>query len=833
MGEVVLAMDTTLSRKVALKFLSTAVESDREYVDRIMREARIAADLNHPNIVHIYDFGEFKDSVKTGGYDGRTYISMEFIEGRSLKALLKESERLENKIILKVSLQIAEALAYAHKRNVFHRDIKPENILITTDDQVKLLDFGLAKSANVSTMTKEQVLGTPYYMSPEQADGDQNIDYRTDIFSFGIVLYELVTHERPFHGDTFDVVKHSIQTKEPVPVAELNRDAARGFQKVIDKCIAKKREDRYQSATEVIKALRREERLIEPFDGLTVRMDGPSPKDWKESLVNEAKTLRKQKESEEVKRLLSTGQRRYSRGKYDAAVESFKEVIAINPEHPEANEYLEKIRKTLEHTEIIEKCIVDGEFYLSKKKYEEATELFERALKIDPNNKAAKKGLQRGEQGLGIRSGASLPWLLPRVLLVVVGLLIAWFAADYFSGSESTPPITEPLDDPILQNISEPTRPEPEPAEEVQATATGDIDTRREGALRAREEMREEKQAALKANAANFAGALFTSALAKEDQGNNMVTSSDPGELVIAEQHFRDATDLFVKAAREARRQQALLVENRKVRDEADAERAKMLAEKGNVPATGRSANSDFSAGQTFESNGNAEYERGDYTSASSSYRRARARYSTAAVQLNADASEARQEEARRRTEAENAKSVFDTKAKKLVELGEPDWQSKSRYASLRDRLRAADDAYRQGEYQRASQLYTGATAGLDDIIVEAEGEAVIEQDRKAIARIIGDFKSSLENGNFQEFKRIVPLDKGEEQAMAIFFQSARNIKVDLINPTPAISGTEASLDMLAEVRFYNTTKNAEDKARMPQKWLLKKSGGAWSVISK
>ena len=839
MGEVVLAMDTKLSRKVALKFLAAYLESDREGVDRIMREARIAADLNHPNIVHIYYFGEFKDNIKSGGYDGRTYISMEFIEGKNLRAFMNESGRLPNKTILNISMQIAEALAYAHRRNIFHRDIKPENVIISTDDQVKLLDFGLARSAFSSKLTTEQILGTPYYMSPEQADGDQNIDFRTDIFSFGILLYELITNDRPFRGDSFDVVKHAIQSKEPIPVAELNEEAARDFQKIIDKCLAKKREDRYQTTTELVKALRRSERIIESIEALTVRMADTSPKEWRESILNEARTLRQQKESEEVKKLLRTGKRRFERGNYKGAMNSFKQVIVINPDHDEANEYLERIRKALERLEIIDKYIADGEFYLSKNKYEEATEFFERALKMDPQNRTAKRGLARGEQSSAPKTGKSWPGLIPRAMVLTAALAATWLTNeysglvfDYFGKLRSAMPVDG-------AGLALANKKPVALAEDIDSGPVPEVEAQKEASLTAREQMRQNKQAALNADAANFAESLFTSALVKEEQGNDRMTSSGLDQLVAAERDFREAAALFLQATTEAQRQQALLIATRKAHDKADTDRTEMLDEKSKVPDSGKDSNESFAGGETLEAKGDTEYERGDYVSASRSYRQANARYS-AAIQLAEE--QAEQLKALQLSEADSARTVFVATAR---ERGEPGWEIQPEFAETRDLASQAADAFNNGDFLQASQLYARATTGFNVIIDAREKErqdlerrqarllTIREQDRRAIESIINDFKLSLENNNLHEYKRIVPLDSVEERSITTFFEHARRIRVELVSPSPAISGNEASVDIQAVIHYYNSLSNSNDQWTFRQRWLMKKSEGYWRVVSK
>ena len=205
MGEVYLAHDTTLDRKVAIKFLNQEFSNDEEKLSRFVREAKAASALNHPNILTVYEIGEVDD---------RNYIATELIDGHTLRQHLAQKEPLPLNTILKIGVQVAEALTAAHQAGIIHRDIKPENVMIRPDGYVKVLDFGLAKSieskiqiASPEDSTRQIptgsgiILGTVGYMSPEQARA-QAIDTRSDIFNLGVLLYEMVTAEKPFDGET-------------------------------------------------------------------------------------------------------------------------------------------------------------------------------------------------------------------------------------------------------------------------------------------------------------------------------------------------------------------------------------------------------------------------------------------------------------------------------------------------------------------------------------------------------------------------------------------------------------------------------------------------------
>src|SRR5437773_1823128 len=271
MGEVYLAQDTELDRKVALKILPAEVASRRDRMERFVREAKAAAALNHPNIAHVYEIGEV---------DNLHFIAMEFVDGVTLREkIYREPTELQK--LLRFLQHAAEGLAKAHAAGIIHRDLKPDNIMVTRDGHAKVLDFGLAKLvepqikktgdeglSEVATALIQQhstpgaILGTVGYMSPEQAQGRINeIDHRSDIFSFGCILYEAITGRKPFEGkDTIDSLNKII--REPVtPIGNLNPTAPADLQRIVRRCLAKDPEERYQTIKDVaieIKEVRRE-----------------------------------------------------------------------------------------------------------------------------------------------------------------------------------------------------------------------------------------------------------------------------------------------------------------------------------------------------------------------------------------------------------------------------------------------------------------------------------------------------------------------------------------------------------------------------------------------
>ncbi|HWR15118.1 MAG TPA: protein kinase [Terriglobales bacterium] len=247
MGMVYKAMDPNIGRTVALKTMRVDIHADKhdEMLRRFHNEARAAGALNHPNIVTIYDAGEA---------DGVFYIAMEIIEGRSLSTLLAERKSLSAQEVVEIGTQVCAGLQYAHLKKVIHRDIKPANIMLSAGGQVKITDFGIAK-AGASLTHSGEVVGTPNYMSPEQVKG-RALDGRSDLFSTGVVLYEMLTGERPFTGDSVTTIIYKIVHETPIPPRELDVTIHPGLSMIVTKCLAKDPEDRYQEAVDLSTALK-------------------------------------------------------------------------------------------------------------------------------------------------------------------------------------------------------------------------------------------------------------------------------------------------------------------------------------------------------------------------------------------------------------------------------------------------------------------------------------------------------------------------------------------------------------------------------------------------
>jgi serine/threonine-protein kinase len=249
MGDVYLVRDIVINRKAALKTIrvDTNLEPSQaiEMRQRFYREAQTAGKLTHPNIVTVYDVGEDL---------GVSYIVMEYVEGHTLTQLMKK-QRLSLAQAKHVVCHAGTGLDYAHQNGVFHRDVKPDNIMVSKTGIVKVMDFGIARVVESELTRTGSVMGTPAYMSPEQVNGER-IDARSDIFSLGVILYELLTGKKPFAGETVSAMMFAIIQANPLQPSEVNASVHSAWDEILHKALAKNREERFASARDFVQAVR-------------------------------------------------------------------------------------------------------------------------------------------------------------------------------------------------------------------------------------------------------------------------------------------------------------------------------------------------------------------------------------------------------------------------------------------------------------------------------------------------------------------------------------------------------------------------------------------------
>ncbi len=342
MAAIYKATQLSLDRTVAIKILHGHLAQDRDFIVRFEREAKAAANLQHENIVNILDFGSENEIY---------FIAMEYVDGKSLKEILSQVKFIPQEIALAIAVEISKGLGYAHQKGVVHRDVKPANILIGYDGTVKIADFGLAQAQDLTSITVTgSIVGTPAYMSPEQAAG-KKVDNRSDIFSLGVVIYEMLTSIKPFRGENYSSVIHEILTSVPQKPVEANPLIQTEVSAIIEKMLDKDPDKRYQSVEE-----------------------------FSEDIVNHLQRAKIQVNRKEIGAFVSTPtqyfqnllqkrkERHYERGVYfmnlgyekiDDAMGEFEKVLILDPDDSKARIYLEDLKKKKEKIAVTQKKIAE------------------------------------------------------------------------------------------------------------------------------------------------------------------------------------------------------------------------------------------------------------------------------------------------------------------------------------------------------------------------------------------------------------------------------------------------------------------------------------------
>jgi serine/threonine protein kinase len=402
-GVVYRARDPIINRLVALKTITTGLAEYPDLLQRFYQEAQSAGGLQHPNIVTIYDLGDA---------DGIPYIAMELLEGESLDQLISRRAPLPVPLKLTYALQACRALDYAHKRGIIHRDIKPDNVMLTRDGTVKVVDFGIARVLETSKTQTGMLLGTFAYMSPEQYHGE-HADARSDIWSFGVLLYELLAYQRPFRGSTPASLMHSICQQEPPPLQDAISDCPAALDKVIRKVLRKSPDERYQSMEEVLldldpicKSLQAESvtALVIQARSLSEQADYSQSRDLLrqalqiDSTNTEARNLL-EKANTELRRILirpklqqqiEKGQELLAEGKTQEARMEAEVVLQLDPNFEPGQELLKRVQQELERARQIAEWIDAAEQRLAQGLLEEAEELLARILEAESTNQQAK-----------------------------------------------------------------------------------------------------------------------------------------------------------------------------------------------------------------------------------------------------------------------------------------------------------------------------------------------------------------------------------------------------------------------------------------------------------
>ncbi len=388
MGVVYKAYDPILDREIALKTMTADGLKDPVLKERFYREARAAGRLRHPNIVTIYELGE-ENNVP--------FIAMEYIHGTDIHAVIKGQHEVSFEQKLRIIVQLCRGLAYAHKAGIVHRDVKPSNIRLTDDNQVKILDFGIARLVTSTTMTSGgMVLGTIHYMAPEQIKG-AHVDRKSDIFAVGIILFEILTTKKPFDGDNTATVLYNIlhepyQKMNP-PLDEQFAAIGRVLKKAMDKDPAR----RYFSADEMGDDL---EHFLHSFAppqrsgqrATTQELLGPK-ESAKAVVEEEKKPLTPYKSDPQITNLLRTAKKQIVEGHAVQAMNFIKQALQIDPNDPDAAQLQNMVEQDIKRAEA-EDLLTKGQNYMREGRYDIAMKAFEKILRIQPNHSKARMLLE-------------------------------------------------------------------------------------------------------------------------------------------------------------------------------------------------------------------------------------------------------------------------------------------------------------------------------------------------------------------------------------------------------------------------------------------------------
>ncbi len=404
MGVVYCAEDARLGRLVALKTMSGNLANDPELLKRFYREAQSAGQLHHPNIVTIYDIDEA---------NGVPFIAMEFLEGDSLEKIISERKDVTVVKKLDILVQTLKGLHYAHHHGIVHRDVKPANIIVLTDGMVKLVDFGIARVTATSMTRTGIILGTPMYMSPEQISG-QTVDARADIFSVGVILYEVLTYQNPFVAPDVPTILYKIMNVPPPPLAELIPNCPARLDEVVQRAVAKNREQRYQSAEDMAFELQHladslkrqtldiyieqgqafiaEGNLTLAKDSLQKVLEIDSQHDLAKTLLHKVQgQIQTRQRSQRTEQLLRQAKEALQVEHYDEGITLLEELLQMEPQHSGALQYKERAiekrdqrQRVVRHLQRAEKLVADADFKGAKAE-------LEAALTLDRNHAEALK----------------------------------------------------------------------------------------------------------------------------------------------------------------------------------------------------------------------------------------------------------------------------------------------------------------------------------------------------------------------------------------------------------------------------------------------------------
>ena len=800
MGVVYRAEDMSLKRIVALKFLMPDLVRDPSAKKRFLKEAQAASALDHPNICTIHEISET--------VEGLLFICMAFYGGENLSTRIAAGP-LEPAAAIDVVVRIGKGLAKAHEYGIVHRDIKPANVIITSDGEVKIVDFGLAKLSGGTQITRVGArMGTLPYMSPEQIRGN-TLDHRTDIWSLGVLLFQTLTGQLPFQREYEAAMLYAIVTDDPPLLTSVRSALPKELEEVISRALRKDPAERYASVQTLVEDLERIQGRVVQTKELGVGRTAESEalmreaRDllkhgrYREALARAEKVLevapadtharelkdecaRRLSQADQVTVLLKQGTEFFDRGKLREARDAMEGVLAVEPAQPDATRMLEQANEGLERSEQIDKLIAEAEILLKHGKPEAAATAFRRVLSMDPENREAQKGLKKMEKGktdwprAGVKT--PVPGAAPRsrrslVLIVAAAALLGLAAVLFVVLPGRTPPAAGVAKTdsaaPGLPAAPATQRPAPEdhaPAaaqhpEPLEATApTVDVAGLKKIVNTARQEMLAEKSALRKMGVKAPTGAGFAEAAKAEAEGDRGRLSQDPAVMTAAVESYHRARDGYRKVAGDAVKAEAL-------KKDADGALGSMNQSKEAVPGAdgAKKASPVYRQASDAETSARGLYQSGDYAGARDGFDRAR-----------------------------------------------------TLYASAADEIRAAAHAAQPAPESKAP----------------AKANAAAAADRE-IRGMVDVYKSCIERGDLAALSSLLNLSDADKVGWSKFFEVCEHRTVTISDVEPDLSRDDPMVSFKEKMSYYNTSmRQTVSPPEEKRVWSLRGDHGVWKVTS-
>ena len=861
MGVVYKAEDVTLKRIIALKFLPFHRTNDPEAKKRFLKEAQLASALDHPNICTIHEVSETDE--------GLIFICMAYYKGENLREMVGR-RKLDTSAILEIAIQIGKGLTKAHERGIIHRDIKPANIIMTEEGIVKIVDFGIAKLPGATRITRiGSMMGTLPFMSPEQVQG-QEVDHRTDIWSFGALLYQITTGQEPFPGNDEITVPFAIVHGDYIPASKLRPEIPQELDAIINKSLKKAAQDRYYSAREMVDALEtlradqpkkakptREgdiARLIEngmiylgkkEFNDALSRFEAALRLDPQntEALSLAERCRREQHEYLKIGQRLAESKNYVEQGKLDQALEVATVILSVDSNHSETKALVKVIQEKMKHAELVDKQLSEAEYYLQREKYEQASKLYQEVLEIEPENKDATRGLKKAGKGVELTRSKPLAYstllrskrknrlkkaALWGVPVVAIGAVGVWLIL-------SKTKVEEKID---LTGL----------------------------AVTAKQTMLKAKETIATADVNTWAPETYAHALEVELHAENALSAA---KYIEARNEFENARSLFMKAADEAKtKSEAILADLSKFREAIEQLKEQTSAEKANAEKVGgsRTARDLFESAVRKEQEGNKALLAGTKDNlllSQKAFGEAREMYGRIISESHRIARLKEEAETNRLQAAEARKNVAGSEEAKL---------SSTLYQNAftlelsgQKNLKGANIAGARDDFARATKLYAEANTEIARSIknkqplaeaerkqaemkesretekkaTETNGAEIKERDARESAQrdiqgLTNQYKLSLENRDLKTLRTLMNFSDEEANRWSAFFSIAEDIKASVNSKYQELTATNATVEIEVNLTFLNKTKHETARSELPpQSWNLQPQNGKWTIVSR